>query len=74
MKESEIKNCLTEMFEADVPAKDIASGINGIEKKLKQEQFSFELVRSGGGYQFLTKPAYQARIGIMLKQQSKLRL
>ena len=33
-----------------------------------------ELVKSGGGYQFLTKPAYQASIGILLKQQSKKRL
>jgi len=32
------------------------------------------LNRSGGGYQFLTKPAYQASIGILLKQQSKRRL
>ncbi|MCF6360489.1 MAG: SMC-Scp complex subunit ScpB [Cyclobacteriaceae bacterium] len=74
LKEAEIKNCLTEMFEAEVPAKDVASAIIGIEEKFKQDQFSFELIRSGGGYQFLTKPAYQASIGIMLKQQSKRRL
>ncbi|HZB12775.1 MAG TPA: SMC-Scp complex subunit ScpB, partial [Chryseolinea sp.] len=30
--------------------------------------------KAAGGYQFLTKPAYQASIGIMLKQQSKKRL
>jgi segregation and condensation protein B len=28
----------------------------------------------GGGYQFLTKPAYQVSIGILLKQQSQKRL
>jgi segregation and condensation protein B len=32
------------------------------------------LNKSAGGYQFLTKPAYQASIGILLKQQSKKRL
>lgn len=74
LKEAEIKECLTEMFEAEVPAKDIAQAIAGLEEKYKHEDFSFELVRSGGGYQFLTKPAYQASIGIMLKQQSKKRL
>ena len=31
-------------------------------------------MESGGGFQFLTKPAYQASIGILLKQQSKKRL
>ncbi len=74
LKETEINSCLTEMFEADVPAKDIASALVNIAEKFKNDQFSFELVRSGGGYQFLTKPAYQASIGILLKQQSKRRL
>ena len=74
LKEIEITNCLTEMFEADIPAKDIASAIANIQEKFNQDQFSFELVRLGGGYQFLTKPAYQASIGILLKQQSKRRL
>ena len=74
LKEGEITACLTEMFEAEVPVKDIADAITAIEEKFKQEQFSFELVFSGGGYQFLTKPAYQASISIMLKQQSKRRL
>ncbi len=74
LKETEIITCLTEMFEADVPAKDVTAAIKKLEEKFKQGEFSFELVRSGGGYQFLTKPAYQASIGIMLKQQSKRRL
>lgn len=74
LKESEINTCLTEMFEAEVPLKDISAAIEEIKEKFAQEQFSFELIKSGGGYQFLTKPAYQASIGIMLKQQSKRRL
>jgi len=74
LKETEIIACLTEMFEADVPAKDVAAAIKKLDAKFKQNEFSFELVKSGGGYQFLTKPAYQASIGIMLKQQSKRRL
>lgn len=74
LKETEISGCLTEMFEAEVPAKDIAQALANIEDKFNQEPFSFELTRSGGGYQFLTKPAYQASIGILLKQQSKRRL
>ncbi len=72
--EQEIQNCLKEMFDADVPMKDIEEGLFTIESKFKADTFSFELVKSGGGYQFLTKPAYQASIGILLKQQSKKRL
>ncbi len=71
---SELKDCLTEMFEADVPEKDIKSSIAKIEEKYQDETYPFQVVKSGGGYQFLTKPAYQASIGILLKQQSKKRL
>ena len=72
--EKELQSCLMEMFEADVPLKDITDGINTLQEKYKSDDFSFEVVQSGGGYQFLTKPAYQASISILLKQQSKKRL
>jgi len=72
--EKEIQNCLKEMFDADVPADDISGGLKTIQEKFSDDSFSFELVKSGGGFQFLTKPAYQASIGILLKQQSKKRL
>lgn len=72
--ESDIQECLKEMFDAEVPADDVMNGLNAIQEKFKAEEFSIELVKSGGGYQFLTKPAYQASIGILLKQQSKKRL
>lgn len=62
------------MFNADVPEEDIVGAIQRIEEKYQAEEFSFQLFKAAGGYQFLTKPAYQASIGIMLKQQSKKRL
>lgn len=74
IKVSEIKACLSEMFNADVPEEDITNAIIRIDEKFNQDEFSFQLSRAAGGYQYLTKPAYQASIGIMLKQQSKKRL
>ncbi len=62
------------MFEADVPEKDILEALDLIRDRYADDTFSYELNKTGGGYQFLTKPAYQASIGIMLKQQSKRRL
>ena len=73
-KVTDLKSCLSEMFNADVPEEDIKNAIHRIEEKFKADEYSFQLSRSAGGYQFLTKPAYQASIGIMLKQQSKKRL
>jgi len=72
--DQEVKECLTEMFEADVPLSDIHEAISKLQEKYKDEEYAFEPVQSGGGFQFLTKPAYQASIGILLKQQSKKRL
>ena len=72
--EDEIQDCLKEMFDADVPIRDIQDGLEVVSEKFKADDFAMELVKSGGGYQFLTKPAYQASIGILLKQQSKKRL
>jgi segregation and condensation protein B len=62
------------MFDADVPDKDIQKALEQVTERYKSDEFSLEVVKAGGGYQFLTKPAYQASIGILLKQQSKRRL
>lgn len=62
------------MFNADVPEEDIVGAIQRIEEKYQHDDYSFQLYKAAGGYQFLTKPAYQASISILLKQQSKKRL
>lgn len=67
-------SCLTEMFEADIPEKDVSEAIDKLTDQYRSDNFAFELNHTGGGYQFLTKPAYQTSIGILLKQQSKKRL
>ena len=74
IKSSEIKACLSEMFDTDVPDEDIVGAIRDLIKKYSDDSYSLEITKTGGGYQFLTKPAYQASIGILLKQQSKKRL
>jgi len=74
IKSADIRACLSEMFNAEVPEDDIQGAIQRLEEKFLGEEYSFQLFKSAGGYQFLTKPAYQASIGIMLKQQSKKRL
>ncbi|MFQ3212598.1 MAG: segregation and condensation protein B [Marivirga sp.] len=74
LKEQEIQKCLTEMFEAEVPKEHVMDAIKQLQAKYTDEAFSFQIAHVGNGYQFLTKPAYQASIGIMLKHQSKKRL
>jgi segregation and condensation protein B len=74
IKKDEIKNCLTEMFDADIPEKDIDQAIEQSMDKYQDDAYSFKIEHVGGGYQFLSKPAYQSSIGILLKQQSRKRL
>lgn len=74
IKHADLQSCLSEMFEAEVPEKDVTKAIVQIQAKYEDEQYPFQVIKSGGGYQFLTKPAYQASISILLKQQSKKRL
>jgi segregation and condensation protein B len=62
------------MFDAEIPKEDIEKAIEESSKKYGTDDYSFEIIKSGGGYQFLTKPAYQASISIHLKQKSKKRL
>lgn len=62
------------MFDTQVPEEDIVSAIENSTKHYSDDAYSFEIVHAGNGYQFLTKPAYQASIGILLKQQSRKRL
>lgn len=71
---SEISKCLTEMFAAEVALDHIDAAIYELRNKYNQDDFSFALEHLGGGYQFLTKPAYQSSISILLRQQSQKRL
>ncbi|WP_111611302.1 SMC-Scp complex subunit ScpB [Algoriphagus yeomjeoni] len=74
LPKEEIKKCLSEMFEAEIPMEHIDQAIGDLIEKYLSEEFSFQLEKSGGGYQFLTKPAYQTSISILLRQQSQKRL
>jgi segregation and condensation protein B len=70
----DLRQCLSDMFEAEVPINDIEEALTSLSHKYDSENFAFSIVKSGGGYQFLTKPAYQSSISILLKHKSKKRL
>ena len=74
LKLKEIRECLKELYDADIDADNISKAIQDLTQTYKREQYSFEIISVAKGYQFVTKPAYQASISILLKQQSKKRL
>ena len=70
----DIKNCLSEMFETEISEEEIQLKINHLIDLYSTDEYSFGIEQIAGGYQFLTKPAYQASIGLLLRQKSKKRL
>ena len=70
----DIRSCLSEMFEATIPVENIEEALQKLVAKYSGDEFAFQIFQVAGGYQFLTKPAYQASIGILLKQKSRKRL
>lgn len=74
LKTSEIQNCLSELLETEITSETIEMALQELLIKYQDNNFSFQVVKSGGGYQFLTKSSYQETINILLKQKSKKRL
>jgi len=71
---TDICQCLEEMFDTQVAQADVEAAIQSLIEQYQEDKYSFYIVEISDGYQFLTKPAYQASISILLKHQSKKRL
>jgi len=74
ISKEDIKFCLEETFETTFEEKDLDSALEHLMERYKADEFSFEILAIGGGYQFLTKGAYHQSIGTLLKQTTKKRL
>lgn len=74
IKLSDIIKTFLESEKSNFSEKRISESIKILINKFKSDDFSFEIIESGGGYQFLTKKDYSRLNEIFLKQQSKRRL
>jgi segregation and condensation protein B len=70
----ELQTTLAEMFDTTIALEDITKAIVDLQNKYNEDQYSFGIQFLAGGYQFLTKPAYQTSISILLKQKSRKKL
>jgi len=70
----EIRNCLKEVFERSFKEKEVLEVIEQLQQQYQQEQYSFEILEIGGGYQFLTKGIYHKTVGQYLKITTKKKL
>ncbi len=70
----EIQQCLTELLGTELPSEEIRGALLAIEERYSTDEFAFGISKSGGGFQFLTKPAFEPAVQVLLKQKSKKRL
>ena len=70
----EIQAGLEDHYQSKIETTSILASINSIKEKFSSDNFSFEVIHVAGGYQFLTKPAFQSSVGSILKQKIKKRL
>jgi len=70
----EIGACLEEVFGLALMAEDITGRIEDLGERYRTGPYAFELVQSGSGYQFLTKPAYHETLNIFLKNKTQKKL
>ena len=74
IKIQEIIEVFKEIKNKKYDEKKIKKKISFLIKKYKENSFPFEIIKSGGGYQFLTKCEFSDLNETLLKQQSKRRL
>lgn len=70
----EIQHGLSDLHEISFSVEQVKAALDSIQLKYQTEDYVFELLESGGGFQFLTKPAYQHVVSAIWKQKIKKRL
>jgi segregation and condensation protein B len=70
----EIQDCLMRLNDAEFSESEIETQLDILMKKYHEGDFAFEIVPIAGGYQFLTKPAFQPTVSEFLKSKLNRRL
>jgi len=75
VKLADIKATLEKVFEGEeISEEQIKELLEKIKKKYSSDKYPFELRKSGGGYQFLTKPLFYDTIAAFLNLKTKRKL
>lgn len=70
----DIVGALNKAHELELDANVVLNHLEGLSGKYKDEQYPFQIVEAGGGYQFLTKADYHQTISHFLNLKSRRRL
>lgn len=70
----EIRACLKDVFDISFKEKEIVEIIQNLQEQYQQEQYSFEILEIGEGFQFLTKGIFHKTVGQYLKRTTRRKL
>lgn len=70
----DLKESLEKLHACELDEDVLKSVIADIDQRFQAEEFAFSLIKSGGGYQFLTKPPYHESVAALLHQHSRRKL
>lgn len=71
---SDLLEVISKNFEAEITEEAIELVLYALKDKYKDDIYPFEIVVSGGGYQFLTKAEYHHSVSLFLNRRSNRRL
>jgi segregation and condensation protein B len=74
ISKTEITNCLHGTFEVTYPDDEIEELLRNIMARYQSDDFAIQLINTGGGYQFLTKPIYYPIVNQLQAQRAKRKL
>jgi segregation and condensation protein B len=71
---ADLGECMMKITGSEIAENELQSALDSLAGKYKSEHYSFELVLTGGGYQFLSKPQYHETIAAFLNQKENKKL
>jgi segregation and condensation protein B len=70
----EITECLKSLFGWEISQAEVNEALKALEARYNDDQYSFFLTQSGGGYLFMTKKEYYPVVAGFMNQRSNKRL
>lgn len=70
----ELTKILSQYYENELSEEEVATYLEELQAIYSQSELGFELVKTGGGYLFLTKKQFQPLLAMALTEKSKKRL
>lgn len=70
----DIKECLTKITGLEIVDSEMEAVLNMLIERYSSDEYPFEIVKTGGGYQMLTKKAFHVAVAGLIEHKSPKRL